>query len=196
MLPGLQHAPVPADITSFPLRRATDGAHSSFLETDVGTAALVLAQHVRSASKDTAALAKTAATLLRDAVQAAVDEPCDHDDGCEVLYGRAGLLYALLFLRVRLREASTVHFDELQNSNEVLQSVSKLTADDNLRELVDDIVTRGEVGAKAYAEEFQERQRVPSLMWRWHGKRYLGGAHGVGEYAHASRVQVSDLSPA
>ena len=48
---------------------------------------------------------------------------------------------------------------------------------------VHDIVARGKVGARLYKGELRARDRelAPPLMWSWHGKRYLGGAHGVGQ---------------
>jgi hypothetical protein len=180
-LPKFQLETVPLDITSFPLQRPEAGSRTSFLETSVGTATLTLAQHVRSPSDATITKVKEATTFIRDAVQVAIDEELN-DDGCEILYGRAGLLYAFLFLRGQLKNASSP--EEPDHSSSVLTTISQLTADENIKALVDDIVARGKAGAKAYADELQseERQLVPGLMWRWHGKRYLGGAHGVGQH--------------
>jgi hypothetical protein len=87
------------------------------------------------------------------------------DDGCEVLYGRAGLLYALLRLRHMLNCDAMVH----------------LTSDDVLRGLTDEIIRRGQEGATLYREQYHGSGMTPPLMWLWHGKRYLGGAHGIGE---------------
>ena len=179
IVPELQFEAVPVDVTALPLEQPSYGA--SFLETNVGTAALVLAQHLRSPSDATAAKVKAAARLIRDAIQAAIDEELN-DDGCEVLYGRAGLLYCILFLRTQLGRSSSS--SSYHASLDELRSIlSQLVSDDYIRPLVDDIVARGKLGARDYAHVLrsEKRQFVPSLMWRWHGKRYLGGAHGVGK---------------
>lgn len=174
-LAELHLATVPVEITSFPLDRPAYGA--SFLETNVGTATLIIGQHLRSPSDVTAAKFKTAVRLVRDAIQAAIDEE-PNDDGCEVLYGRAGLLYAILFLRTQLDRSSTKELDELR------KIAAQLVSDDFVRPLVDDIVVRGKLGANEYVSGLppQEHHLILPLMWRWHGKRYLGGAHGIGKY--------------
>ncbi|TFK17167.1 hypothetical protein FA15DRAFT_711068 [Coprinopsis marcescibilis] len=86
------------------------------------------------------------------------------DDGYEVLYGRAGFLYALLRVRKTLAEATTLK---------------------SLEVVVGSIMKRGKLGARSYARSVaieQSGKHIPSLpplMWSWHGRRYLGGAHGV-----------------
>lgn len=67
----------------------------------------------------------------------------------EVLYGRAGALQAILFLR-----------QELQNASTGSEVVVKLASD---------IVKAGVECSK----------RTLPLLWEWHGKAYLGAAHGV-----------------
>lgn len=183
IFPQYRSETIPVDITAFPLYLPDNGSHTSFLETSVGAAALILAQHVRAPTDSATARAKEAATLIHDVVQLAIDEPLD-DEGCEVLYGRAGLLYALLFLRGQLLRRSSVRPGEPDRSSSIHATILRLTADENVKALVDDIVARGQFGAKTYAEEMlsEARQLVPGLMWRWHGQRYLGGAHGVGKY--------------
>lgn len=177
MLPALGVDGGEVDITTFPLDPPQSGSRASFLETSVGTATLILAQHLRKAADATAAKAKDAAALLEDAVRIALDEEFD-DDGCEVLYGRAGLLYSLLFLRARTKSLRGT--DRAPDSP--MTTLNRLTSSQTIHPLVDDIVARGKHGTKAYADELQdqERQLVPSLMWSWHGKRYLGAAHGAG----------------
>ena len=71
--------------------------------------------------------------------------PSPRED-CELLYGRAGFLYCLFFVRRAL------------NSPEMFS--------DLVIELVRQIVNAGQ-WTKVH------------LMWSWHGKRYLGAAHGV-----------------
>jgi hypothetical protein len=78
---------------------------------------------------------------------------------CEVLYGRAGALAAVFFLRMELE------LPELGNAFVVATAVDILRQ--GLKEAKDiektDIVLVG---------------RLP-LLWRWHGTYYLGAAHGV-----------------
>ncbi|EKM53181.1 uncharacterized protein PHACADRAFT_185888 [Phanerochaete carnosa HHB-10118-sp] len=182
-LPELQPCAAPTvEIVLFPLTHADSSAHTSFLETGIGTAALVLAQHLRTPSGSTNQREKAATRVIANAVKTATHEALD-DDGCEVLYGRAGLLYALLFLRSQLKHSGG------DADSDVLE---QLVSDDTVKLLVDDIVARGEAGAKAYADELlaNTRQRVPALMWRWHGKRYLGGAHGL------AKICTEDVDPA
>ena len=79
--PGVQLRSVHVDIAALPLQRpdADAGARVSFLETGVGTAALVLAQHARAPTDATAEKASTAAALVRDALQIALDEEIEDE---------------------------------------------------------------------------------------------------------------------
>ncbi len=189
----------PAELYTHSLSRSPSGSHSSFLETTIWLTTLILVDQMRlsiagdnspGASTHTHAPEQPVDTaesrrmsskdwsicshLIKHAVRVALEEAVD-DDGCEVLYGRAGLLYSLLFFR---SELSTNSHPE----DPVAQIIEPLCSDENIRSLVDDIVARGRVGAQSYAEtlEGEERDRAPPLMWRWHGKRYLGAAHGIG----------------
>ena len=175
-LPGLGLEPAEVDISAFELSRAVSGSRTSFIETSMGTASLILVQHLRRPSEATRKRLKDAAPVVEDAIQLAVGEVLDND-GCEVLYGRAGLLYCLLYLRTQLSAI------EGSSGNDVRATITKLSSDGNISLLVNDIVARGRWGAIDYARELPdgERQLVPALMWTWHGKRYLGAAHGVGE---------------
>lgn len=204
-----------AELYTHSLSRSPSGSHSSFLETSIGLATLILVHQLRlgnsvektggnhshnnartdgseqqpeetaksrrSSSKDWS----TCAHLIKHAIRTALEEALD-DDGCEVLYGRAGLLYSLLFLRSELSSPTTTPRDE----DPVARLIEPICSDDNIRALIDDIVRRGRVGAESYVEALQgeERDRAPPLMWRWHGKRYLGAAHGVGRHTFLSHL--------
>lgn len=172
------------------------GSRASFLETSVGPATLTLKERIwvgsgaRSASVNKSDLQKLeefwqpCAQLLEAAIQVSISEEID-DDGCEVLYGRAGLLYALLLLRTELASLRDGGMSISQTEDPAVRAVASLCSDANVQALVDDIMKRGRVGAREYQEELaslrDERDKVPPLMWRWHVSRYLGGAHGVGE---------------
>lgn len=161
-------------LVSFSLSIPHTGSRASFLETSVGPATLSLIEHLRrqSHTHEIDETWRTCTQVLEGALQVAVREGLD-DDGCEVLYGRAGLLYALLLLRSELADN--------KQSSPVHEVVDQLSSDGNIQILVDDIVERGRFGAKEYADELDqdEKEDAPALMWIWHGRRYLGGAHGV-----------------
>ncbi|KAJ7658958.1 hypothetical protein B0H17DRAFT_1096391 [Mycena rosella] len=208
-LPGL----APADLLTFADARLADalnlsptslsspksGSHSSFLETAVGIATLILIRAMESAS--TAELENGVVTnitclgdswtacaqLVRSATKLVASEDrwrdADDDSGCEVLYGRAGLLYALLRLRDASRRATNAKFNASESDLET--TVSALSSDDTILLLVQSIIRRGEAGAAAYAAELAGRiPAPPPLMWSWYGKRYIGAAHGVAGILH------------
>lgn len=127
-----------------------DANHVSFLETSVGNATLLLERGLST---------EPCTTLLQQALSLATEERVIDDDGCEVLYGRAGLLYA--FLRLRSLSPSPL----------------RLVSEGNIRALVESIIHRGKLGASVL-------KRGPPLMWSWHQKRYLGAAHGAAGILH------------
>lgn len=155
------------------------GARTSFLGTAVGSATLYLLARLDSSAETTAgSAAPFCISLLHQAIQisalpAPEADPTPGND-CEVLFCRAGLLYALLALRRATRRAGVAPAK--------IEGLAEITADDVLQRLVDDIVARGRVGAVEYARGVDGRGKLPGLMWSWHGKRYLGGAHGVGTF--------------
>lgn len=87
---------------------------------------------------------------------------------CEVLYGRAGYLYALLFVRAHTPD-SAVH----QRLRPAVQAV------------VAHLLAEGRRGGTP---------RLP-LAYSWHGKQYLGGAHGVAGIL-LMLLQAHELFPA
>ena len=103
-----------------------------------------------------------------------LETPPSGDDGeCEILYGLAGLLYALLFLR------SSITSERAGAPMDVLSTITGLVSDSNIQHLVNAMILRGKTGSAFYHSEFP-RETPPAFMWSWHGKRYLGVAHGVG----------------
>ena len=93
---------------------------------------------------------------------------------CEVLYGRAGAIQAILLLRSELNDS---RFGE-----------------DLVVELATDILTQGRKEATRFNDREVSRQNhlTPiQLMWKWHGKYYLGAAHGVVGILHTV-LQLSD----
>lgn len=199
---------VPADLVSSTVSRLMSqqltmphtGSRVAFLETSVGPATLLLQTKLRASSgrhdtggplsrTDAQALEKywgACVPLLETAIQVALNEEMD-DAGCEVLYGRAGLLYALHLLQAELAMLHDSGVSISRSEDPAVAVIASLCSDTNVQALVDDIMKRGKIGAREYQEELaslrDEREKVPPLMWRWHATRYLGAAHGVGELA-------------
>jgi hypothetical protein len=91
---------------------------------------------------------------------------------CEVLYGRAGLLYALLFVERMCPKAeiSSRHFQRL----------------------IKDIVNEGK---RCGANLAQRGVHIPSppFMHLWHRKPYLGAAHGTCGILHVRPTPVQHI---
>ena len=198
-----------------PFHEPRHGSHVAYLETSIGPATLVLvrqlrlrqapdsfaAKHARRGKLDGDLLDEVelseswrgAVELINGAQETALAEPVD-DDGCEVLYGRAGLLYALLLLRSELVVTLSYLAQVGKGKDRVVKEAEALCGDGSLKELVEDIIQRGELGARRYVEELEESEKAkaPPLMWKWHGSRYLGAAHGVGE--SISSILIAILS--
>ncbi|KAL0959135.1 hypothetical protein HGRIS_014425 [Hohenbuehelia grisea] len=173
-------------------------SHASFLETVVGIATLALLKAIKSPSTlspsshtnddedSTSAEWRSCAQILRSTCQMSIAEDAVHskvkdDDGCEVLYGRAGLLYALLLLR---RETQDIQADSVDKSSDSAVAVAKSIATlENIENIVESIIVRGRTGATTYGASIASSGRAtptpPDLMWTWHHKRYLGAAHGI-----------------
>ena len=97
---------------------------------------------------------KTAGDLIATLHQACLQLPPGE---CEVLYGRAGALHAILFLRKGLGDPN------LGSREAVLLAKS--------------ILVQGQQGAASFRRG--SNQKSISLLWSWHQKPYLGAAHGV-----------------
>ncbi|KAG6886848.1 hypothetical protein C0992_002028 [Termitomyces sp. T32_za158] len=117
--------------------------------------------------------------LIRVAVESVENSK---EDACEVLYGRAGLLYALLRIRNGLSDART-SISVSADAEPFLMALNELTSDKALRAVVDSVIAIGREGTADYAVRLEAKPEkpIPPLMWAWHGKRYLGAAHGVGQ---------------
>ncbi|KIM86630.1 hypothetical protein PILCRDRAFT_310248 [Piloderma croceum F 1598] len=174
------------------LAHPRDASKTGFLVSSIGLGTLILLRALQPPSEqrqsDTETQAQktlsdavpTSLELLNAALQLALAlEHTATDDGCEVLYGRAGLLYALLRLRSTSDRNSSASTSARPPINPAVQTLVTNTV---LTQLVDAIIQRGKNGSAAYAAELASasvRVTASPLMWTWHGKRYLGGAHGV-----------------
>ncbi|KAJ3781677.1 hypothetical protein GGU10DRAFT_99905 [Lentinula aff. detonsa] len=160
---------------------------TSFLETPVGIATEVLIFNLENTDSSLYKKEEISACIevLQRALETRAQEPDeDEDDGCEVLYGQAGLLYALLRLRNSIaragRAALKTYLDSFVNESSIAGVVRS-------------IITRGRFGASHYASNVSRRSAVPSLMWSWHHKRYLGAAHGVAGILHVLLMCPADM---
>lgn len=153
----------------------------SFLETNIGIVTLAILRYRTtntgpSAGDDdwtvhTAVLDRAVRNIIHEDKEPSMA----NDDGCEVLYGRAGLLYAFLLLR----NASSRGLSE-ELPTEFARQLNQLVAVDNLRVIVDSIILRGRRGGIWLREDVGATETtLPPLMWSWHQTRYLGAAHGV-----------------
>jgi hypothetical protein len=161
------------------LSHILDATHAAFLETSMGVATLVLlCELYGQESYFDKNIISISLDIVRDAVYISAnelrtdDESANPGDGCEVLYGRAGLLYTILALRTAKKNCA--HEDKVPELNDLISL-------ETIKTLVDDIVARGKAGANAFQHQLLKRgNAAPALIWSWHGKRYIGGAHGVG----------------
>jgi len=181
------------------LSKPRDASHAAFLDTSVGPATLVLLRtlggnpRANPSSNDSPNTHRiisdawpTSLEVLRSAIDQAVSSrsiPSD-ENGSEVLYGRAGLLYAVLRLRssVDLNSSAALNSEQIS----VISALQPLISDAVVGQLIECIIRQGKNGSAAYAVEIgsaavdsESVSPVPPLMWSWHGKRYLGGAHGA-----------------
>lgn len=90
---------------------------------------------------------------LEKAYKLSLLEDCSLPD--EILYGRAGCLHSLLFIR---------KYAEDQSNKHLISSIAKA------------IVQSG----KRFSDQCKsEGNAAPPLMYKWHEKKYLGAAHGM-----------------
>jgi hypothetical protein len=143
--------------------------HVSFLHTQVGIATIDICRSLGDSQTKSARIKRTlpaSLDFIRSVTEAVILTDALDDDGCEVLFGSAGLLYALLKIRSEAHQKDS-------------EAVSMLISDTTIERVISLIVQKGRLGARIYAQEYPTSN--PALMWRWHGKRYLGACHGVGK---------------
>lgn len=178
-------------------------SHTSFLETPVGIATLVLVRALQESRRHQTSHTAfsdswpACARLVQHATHLAIADGRHrsdaHDDGgCEVIHGRAGLLYALLLLlselhhyRKHFAPTSTSYSPTPLDQIPIVRTIQALTSESIIVNTVSAIISRGKFGSAAYLAEISSgdsRPTGPALMWTWHGKRYLGAGHGVGTF--------------
>lgn len=97
---------------------------------------------------------------LQEAVSAALGQG-DLSGGDEVLYGRAGLLLALLNVRTLASELDKGYREPL------------LPLCEDIPKLIDVIIMAGKQGTQDYEDMHGDEDALP-LMWPWHEKYYAG----------------------
>ncbi|KAJ3191255.1 hypothetical protein HK101_007933 [Irineochytrium annulatum] len=98
-----------------------------------------------------------------------------HSESSEILYGRAGYLYSLLFVRHHMSEAK-----------HLARGLPFPVTDALIEEIYNAIMEDGRMEAKralssgqrGSGEAIVTADTMP-LVWAWHQARYLGAAHGV-----------------
>ena len=167
------------------LKQPKDASRVSFMETHVGCATVLIVQHLTRPEGEKPLLDchsyQRCVSILRSTVKLALYRPVQASntplipyDGCEVLYGRAGLLYALIFLRSKITA-------EVYSDVPITGDIKSLISFNTLRKVVDDVIERGRMGTEATRPPGVAPSAWPPLMWSWHHKLYLGAAHGVGK---------------
>ncbi|EEH46818.2 uncharacterized protein PADG_02916 [Paracoccidioides brasiliensis Pb18] len=84
--------------------------------------------------------------------------------GDEALYGRVGLLWALLYIRQ--------HCLDEENMDVLIPLFTMIPR------IVNVILETGRLGADEYQQLYGQQSVLP-LMWPWHGKYYIGAIHGT-----------------
>ncbi|KAK2781004.1 hypothetical protein FQN53_000855 [Emmonsiellopsis sp. PD_33] len=101
--------------------------------------------------------------ILQSAVDVALNQgsALGHD---EALYGRAGLIWAILYIR------------QLQPDERNTAALTSLF--EKIPKLISAIVDVGKLGATEYSRLHGDHTALP-LMWPWKGKYYIGAIHGI-----------------
>ena len=186
-------------IVSNLLARTTRGApikirqgHTSPLDSPIGSALLRVLIALQSPSDKGESESPVAEAqwkedidTIRRAIEVALSEEELGVD--EVLYGRAGLLWAVLNLRTLVIEKANATSNskrtELINILSAAQKLRKQRSplssgsealDGLIAELVDTIVRAGMAGSELYQKWTGDVGSALPLMWPWHGKFYLG----------------------
>ncbi|OCT75991.1 lanC-like protein 2 [Xenopus laevis] len=149
--------------------RNLNGRRISFLCGDAGPLAVSAVVHHKLQNE---AESKECIAKLLQLQRGVVSTETDLPD--ELLYGRAGYLYALLYV-----------------NNEISQDTVPQAS---IKEVVDAIIESG----KSLSKEEHKTERCP-LLYQWHKKQYVGAAHGLAGIYYMlmqplSKVDVETLS--
>jgi hypothetical protein len=143
--------------------------HCAFLTSAVGTLALAVVVYAQALRKFD--LAKANMEILISHYGAVAAHHNGNVPSNELLYGRAGYLYAIRFVQTYCNGLSEI--TDLIDKG-LVKTVFKL--------IIDEGYTHANQIKPVLASEpqFKETQLM-KFMWNWHGQEYLGAAHGVCE---------------
>lgn len=107
---------------------------------------------------------------------------------CEMLYGRAGFLYACLFVNTHCSGAGAGSPAGGAGSAAASGSGAQLIPDSVTAPIVAEIIDIGRRGSRERAAAASAGSKaasaVPPLFYTWHGSPYLGAAHGLAGICH------------
>ncbi|CAG8766113.1 1545_t:CDS:2 [Racocetra fulgida] len=134
--------------------------HVGFIGSHIGPLALAVVVY-ETIEKNTPESLKYLDTILDKYHSLSLQE-----DSNELLYGRAGYLYALIFIRKYCKD-----------NEEIMSRIRN----DKLKEIIKLIIKDGRDGAKRITDLMTINDNVtkPALMWSWHNSEYIGAIHGV-----------------
>lgn len=112
---------------------------------------------------------KNAIKTLRHAVKGSIEAEDSYGGKDELLYGRAGLLWAMLNLRLWVNENATERAFLAEGRKHDLRSIAGA---DLVEEMFTEIVESGDGGAQI-AQSERNMFGLP-MIWKWHGTLYLG----------------------
>ncbi|XP_069504394.1 lanC-like protein 2 isoform X2 [Ambystoma mexicanum] len=143
--------------------RNLNGRRITFLCGDAGPLAVGAVVHHKLENENES---KDCIAKLLQLQKSVVNPEADLPD--ELLYGRAGYLYALLYLNIEI------------GKDTVPQEI--------IKELVDAIIESG----KNLSKEERKTDRCP-LLYQWHKKQYVGAAHGLAGIYYMLMQPLSNL---
>ncbi|XP_069067603.1 lanC-like protein 2 isoform X1 [Pleurodeles waltl] len=143
--------------------RNLNGRRVTFLCGDAGPLAVGAVVHHKLQNEKES---KDCITKLLQLHKSVVNPDGDLPD--ELLYGRAGYLYALLYLNTEISPDTVPQ--------------------ETIKELVDAIIESG----KTLSKEERKTDRCP-LLFQWHNKQYVGAAHGLAGIYYMLMQPLSNL---
>ncbi|CAG8470877.1 26295_t:CDS:2 [Dentiscutata erythropus] len=133
--------------------RRSSPEHVGFLGSHVGPLALAVVVY-ETIENDTQKSLKYLEIILEKYHSLALN-----DDWNELLYGRTGYLYSLIFIRKYCKDNKEIM---TRIGNEKLKEIIDLIINDGRKRVTtDNTITR------------------PALMWSWYGDEYIGAIHGI-----------------
>ena len=164
------------------------------LDSELGTAVLEIMRQLKKNSASSSSSSRltdqdedqlrwvSALRILRGNINVALehDRYIRSGGGCEALYGRVGLLWALFNLRRLCHDSQSVSSRKVKGGrkggrrSEMVRGLADHVRDEVLQKLVDMVVEAGKTGAEMYKAQYGEKPAGMRLIWNWHDSWYLG----------------------